>query len=592
MTAEEPDADPCSGSESLPSGSATPVPEARAAGALLLAACLSSIGLMVPMLTAGPLALDEHVTWWMPDGELPAGSLQRSLNYMAVPPLSGWIQQASVALFGHSEWAFRLPSAVWHVLSVLVVFRAGSLMFGQMTGGLAALLMAWHPETLDEVRIARCYGLVQLLSSLLLLMTVQWLRQPRSRGIATGWSLTAAALLWTHYTSALLVLICGGTLLCNGRPSRRRPEIQRVSGYLLFGSLLTVVAAGVPLIPSVLRMKEWGPFLNFMSADVSLTNFFGPLWYVGLPLGIITGGLLQLALPTASGSRTAAYSITEASDGTRSTGTTNKAERQFSTEAWWPAIGCSVLPVLLMFLVTTPEISSLANARYRIAFTPAGACLIAALLRKASPNWSAGAAAVTLTAAWWLSPLPPWQPGRLNAAPDQDWKELALQFHESARPGDAVFVQSGLVESNLVPAFLNDDLFLEYAAARLGRFYAPSLHPRIGLPFLWTGPTDIRTHYRNRLLSIRSTTGVFWVASTTDTDLDRNSLEGIRDIAAEAEFRLEQRFEWKHAVLEEYRITAEQVANSGTITATVSSCRGLCESCIRRHPPMRSSWLR
>jgi uncharacterized membrane protein len=157
---------------------------------LLAIACLSSVGLMVPMLTAGPLVLDEHGSYWMIDSDLPGTTLERSLNYTAIPPLSGWLQEAFLAVLGKTENVFRLPSAVCHLLAVIVIYLAGTSLRDRGLGGIAAMLLAWHPEAVDEVRIARCYGLVLLMASLVMWCTVRWLKfSPQRRCRWDGFSL-------------------------------------------------------------------------------------------------------------------------------------------------------------------------------------------------------------------------------------------------------------------------------------------------------------------------------------------------------------------------------------------------------------------
>ncbi|MFN8710123.1 MAG: ArnT family glycosyltransferase, partial [Planctomyces sp.] len=179
---------------------------------LLVLACLSSIGLMFPMWSAGPLVLDEHGSYWMIDSDLPGTTLSRSLSYTAIPPLSGWLQELFLLALGKSELVFRLPSALCHLIAVPVIYFAGTTLRGRLPGGIAALLLAWHPEALDEVRIARCYGLVLLMASLVVWATLRWLKHgPQVRWVV-AWTLSAAGLMWTHYTSALLVILAAGCL--------------------------------------------------------------------------------------------------------------------------------------------------------------------------------------------------------------------------------------------------------------------------------------------------------------------------------------------------------------------------------------------
>lgn len=51
---------------------------------------------------------------------------QDSLHFTK-PPLTYWLMAASVSVFGHNEWALRLPSALAFVLTVFLAFQLGRL---------------------------------------------------------------------------------------------------------------------------------------------------------------------------------------------------------------------------------------------------------------------------------------------------------------------------------------------------------------------------------------------------------------------------------------------------------------------------------
>ncbi len=490
--------------------SASPSPADRPARPrrLLLLALISGGSLMWPVVTAGPLALDEHVSYWLIDTGNPGDTMSRCLNYAATPPLSSWLEMAFLQLFGRNELVFRLPSALCYLAAILVTYGCGVTVGNRWTGGIAALLLAWHPEALDEVRIARCYGLVLLLSAVLLWVTSRWLRRAPSWCWPLAWGLTSAALIWTHYTAAPLIG-CLGLSLPFMRDSRSTGR-PRALEFVLACSVPAVLS--LPLIPAALRLREWGPFLNYMSGDQPVWNTIGPLWWLGLPVGLLLAWGLARAL--------------------------GNGPRGDSMPVLWLAVW-TLVPLLGLALLARGDLSSLVNPRYRMPYAPGGACLISLLLWRACsrPAVTFAAAIAVLAAAWWSSDSAPWKLRRLGDPTDRQWKTVAERIDVEGTPGEALLVQSGLVESSLVPVFHADPMFMEYAACRAGRFYIESSHPRAGLPFLWDKGNGVVEFYRSRLRSIAvEEPGSFWVASATDTDLNRNSLEGIQRLADEAGF--------------------------------------------------------
>ena len=186
-----------------------------------------------------------------------------------------------------------------------------------------------------------------------------------------------------------------------------------------------------------------------------------------------------------------------------------------------------------------------------------------ALLMRCRTPWAVAACGTTvaLFAAWTMSPLPPWQLGRLGSPTDAEWSEVGLYLTEHSAPGEPVFVQSGLVESSLIPLYAGDLMFMEYVACRVSRFYLETHHPRYGLPFSWDVKTGVQDYFRNVLPDIKSSeiangaAESFWIAAATDTDLNRNSLAGMQQVALSAGAVLKEHRTWPNVRLARYAMS-------------------------------------
>ena len=70
-----------------------------------------------------------------------------------------WLQAASVALFSDVEarqiWAYRLPSVLGIIASILATFSLGCVLFDRQTGFLAGLMIASAPSLMGEATIAK-----------------------------------------------------------------------------------------------------------------------------------------------------------------------------------------------------------------------------------------------------------------------------------------------------------------------------------------------------------------------------------------------------------------------------------------------------
>jgi len=478
----------------------------------LAVALLCGLGLMSPLLNAGPLALDEHGSFWLVDSDIPSSVLQRSLDYAAIPPLSAWLEQLCLALFGHNEFVFRLPSAACYLAAIVVTWFVTAERADRTAAGMAALLVAWFPDV-DEIRIARCYGLLMLLGALLLWCTVRWRRRPQSPLWLVLWGVVAAGTMWTHYVALPLIGMCWLTLFV--RPEQR--DQLRIGTFAAIGAGGLAAILCLPLLPAIQRLREWSPVLNYMPEGQPWWKMLGPLWWAAVPAGLTLAWLLRgrgVSAPVSA--------------------------RRLLLPALW-----TLVPLLVLVVLARGDMSSLANPRYRIPYAAGAACLIAIALRSINPRVIVNAAsAVTVIAvAWLLADARPRDLRRLGAPADTEWRDAALEIQKSGQPDEPVFVQSGLVESYLVPALYDDPLFLEYVGCRISRFYLQSRHPRIGMPYFYETPPELGSRFQSLMSTASTTPASFWIAAATDTDLNRASLAGLEQLARSAGFdlALEQR---------------------------------------------------
>ncbi|HUQ71863.1 MAG TPA: glycosyltransferase family 39 protein, partial [Planctomycetaceae bacterium] len=420
---------------------------------LLAFALLSGVGLMVPTMFAGPLVLDEYGTYWLVDVESPGTLLQRSLDYENIPPLTPYLQRQLCRLFGTSEFSLRLLSMLSYWLAIGAVYLLARDLLGRVEGGLAANVLAWHPEALGEIRIARCYGLTMVLSTLAFWITVRWSRKPLSLWVIP-WALVNVALIWTHYLNVSLIVAQGVWLLWSFRRGSLHVWTLCAIG---FGA---VVAATIPLLAPIFRIAVWGDSFNFQP-EAPIWDVIVPMWWLGLPVAWLAGRWLMsrshrplLAIPNGS--------------------------TMFLLFAW------GLLPAILAAVVCQGDLSSLSNPRYRIGFVAPSACLlVACLVYRRTATVATASVLVALSLAWLMSPRWPWEMKRLGNPRAVEWQQMALDVEARGQAGEPLFVQGGLGEGFMVPSMFDDLLFQDYVACRMGRFYLKTDHPRYGLPFLW-----------------------------------------------------------------------------------------------------------
>ena len=158
--------------------------------ALFALAALRSLGLAISPLELG---VDEAQYWlW---------STEFDFGYYTKPPLTSWIIGLSHAVFGHHEWAVRLPAAWLHLATALCLWRAAFWMAGPDNGPLAGRLAALVWMTLPTVALGSfvistdtplllCWS-----AGLMALVGVITGRLPQTRGMALAGAGFGAAML-------------------------------------------------------------------------------------------------------------------------------------------------------------------------------------------------------------------------------------------------------------------------------------------------------------------------------------------------------------------------------------------------------------
>lgn len=241
------------------------------------------------------LWFDEAFSWLV--ASQPVGkSLELALVNFVHPPLY-YLLLHWVAQLNQSEFGLRLLSVTFGLVGIPLIYRLGRELPGdssraRLVGLLAAVLLAVNPFHVWFSREARNYGLVFLLS-LLMLYTFHQLLQGRKRWAAFA-AVSALAYI-THYFTLLLALAQFAYLLLH---FRRRY-------HLLRRWVLAQVVASTPLALWMVALFSqeaksigigWIPRPTLLTPLLTLWNFallYAEHW---LPWGVVVLPLFAVTL--------------------------------------------------------------------------------------------------------------------------------------------------------------------------------------------------------------------------------------------------------------------------------------------------------
>jgi mannosyltransferase len=203
------------------------------------------------------------------------------------PPLWYIVEWVSYRLFGTSEWALRLPSALAGIAMVPVAWGIGRELSGRATAIATAAIVAVSPIFVWYSQEARVYGLYALASGILILCFLRLLERPGDRGRLIAFAVAGIFALLTHYFTAFLLIGMGLWLLA-------RPETRRAA----IAPLAAIGVAGLALLPLISsqggRNTSWIGNWPLKERLEAIPQYF-LTGYNGKPLG--HGVELLVALP-------------------------------------------------------------------------------------------------------------------------------------------------------------------------------------------------------------------------------------------------------------------------------------------------------
>ena len=397
------------------------------------------------------LRLGDANLWW--DEALAVWGVRKGLLGVTLwtagdvhPPLYFWSLWAWVQAVGESEFAMRVLSVAYGVLTVAVIYRFGCMLAGRGVGSLGALLISlsrFHVWWSQEMRM---YVLAGLLGMLSLYLFIRWLRSVQSSSSGNLLALYTLASIGALYT----ILLMGAVVLVENivvlmalvwpRGAGRRPPLLPWVG----GQLAILAALGGWMALAWGRMHSWSAatpisplFLTHLYATLLTTgvsvNIGRYLWAAAIPWAILAfGGAL----------------------GFLSWRRRPHDERRASEFLEILTLALAVLlPAGAIYYATMPRSLFYApqvEARYFLPFAPAFWLLLAWSIVRIGKNWrTAGLGCGALVVALWSAFLPGYYRGRYLR---DELQTMVRTIISQAEPADVVLLDSG----SRYPLFLYD----------------------------------------------------------------------------------------------------------------------------------------
>src|SRR5205807_3463374 len=207
------------------------------------------------------------------------------------PPLYYLLTWGWGKLFGiHSDAALRATSGLAGAACAPAAFLALRRFGGSRAALAATALVAASPMLVWYSLDARAYSLLVLLSLISIWATSLVLERPTPRRFL-GWALAAAAVVWTHYFGAFLVVAEVVLLLWRLPEARRRTLGWSAAAAVLAAPLIPVLSAQTDARTDFIGSLALGDRIEQAGRQLAMGPNVPRAWLEAIGLVLAAGGL-------------------------------------------------------------------------------------------------------------------------------------------------------------------------------------------------------------------------------------------------------------------------------------------------------------
>ncbi len=227
----------------------------------------------------------------------------RGLNYLDKPPFLFWVSAASMKVFGVNNFGYKLPSILFALFALYATYRLARLFYGEVTGRMAALVLATSQGMFLMTNDIRCDTILMAWVITAIWLIQEWYVQRKPKFILLGFAAIGFGMMTKGPIALMVPVFCFASDWALKRQWRNFFRPVYLLGLIIIAVLLIPMSIGLyqqfDLHPEkIMEGKQHVSGLRFFYWSQSFGRITGESpWKNDVNIGFLLQNMLWSFLP-------------------------------------------------------------------------------------------------------------------------------------------------------------------------------------------------------------------------------------------------------------------------------------------------------
>jgi len=169
----------------------------------------------------------------------------RGIEYLDKPPFLFWVSAASLKVFGINNFGYKFPSILFALLAVFATYKLGKLLYGEVTGRMAALVLACCQGMFLMTNDVRCDTILMAWTITGIWLIQEWIVNKKLVYLFAGFAAIAFGMMTKGPIAIMVPAFCFISDWVLKRQWRNFFRLAYIPGLILVAILLIPMSIGL-----------------------------------------------------------------------------------------------------------------------------------------------------------------------------------------------------------------------------------------------------------------------------------------------------------------------------------------------------------